>query len=279
MTAQPLDLPIPPQTMRRDSTSVRPLWHNKPTALAGQPRVAVVMPAYNAAKTLADTVGLIPRDTVSDIILVDDGSRDATVQVARELGLNVIPHHRNAGYGANQKTCYLIAMTLEADIVVMLHPDGQYDPSLVPDLVRPIAEGKADIVLASRMLTPGGAKQGGMPWWKRIANRALTTIENAAAGKRLSEAHTGYRAYSRDFLKTIPWRRNSDDFVFDTQVIFQSFAFDQRLVEVPVSTRYEADSSSTNLRQCIVYGTKTLFVAGSYLLHRSGLRRHKRFSA
>ena len=235
---------------------------------AGSKTIVVVMPAYNAAKTLADTVGLIPRDIVDHIVLVDDGSRDATIDVARQLGLDVIPHHTNAGYGANQKTCYTIALDKGADVVVMVHPDGQYDPQLIPALVRPILDDTADMVLGSRMMQPGGAKAGGMPAWKRGVNRTLTRIENAALQAQLSEAHTGYRAYSRRFLETVPWRRNDNGFVFDTQVIFQAFAFGQRVVEVPVTTRYEADSSNISIRDAVVYGSRTLVVAAQYALWR-----------
>lgn len=226
------------------------------------------MPAYNAAKTLAQTVALIPRRLVDHLVLVDDGSRDATVDLARELGIDVVPHHHNAGYGANQKTCYTIALQLGADVVVMLHPDGQYDPQLIPDLAAPIREGRADLVLGSRMMTQGGAKAGGMPAWKRGVNRALTRVENAAMRTHLSEAHTGYRAYSRSFLETVPWRRNDDGFVFDTQIIFQAAAFKQRVVEVPVSTRYEPDSSSISLKDSVVYGVRTLEVAARYAAWR-----------
>jgi glycosyltransferase involved in cell wall biosynthesis len=233
-----------------------------------QRKVVVVMPAYNAAKTLADTVGLIPPDVVDHLVLVDDGSRDATVQVARDLGLDVVPHYRNAGYGANQKTCYTIALQLGADVVVMLHPDGQYDPKLIPQLIAPIIDDEADFVLGSRMMIEGGAKAGGMPAWKRTVNRVLTRIENAAMQTQLSEAHTGYRAYSRSFLETIPWRRNDDGFVFDTQVIFQAVAFKQRIAEVPVATKYEADSSNISFKDSVVYGTATLGVAARYTLWR-----------
>lgn len=240
--------------------------------MTDRPRVVVVMPAYNAAKTLADTVALIPRAVVDHLVLVDDGSRDATVQLARELGIDVVQHHHNAGYGANQKTCYTIALQLGADVVVMLHPDGQYDPALIPQLVQPIVAQRADMVLGSRMMTPGGAKAGGMPTWKRGVNRVLTTVENAAMGTRLSEAHTGYRAYSRSFLETVPWRRNDDGFVFDTQIIFQAMAFKQRVVEVPISTRYETDSSSISLKDSITYGVRTLGVAARYSAWRASGR-------
>jgi glycosyltransferase involved in cell wall biosynthesis len=237
-------------------------------SLAGK-RVVVVMPAYNSVRTLAATVDQIPRDIVDHIVLVDDGSQDETVDVARSIGLDVMVHYTNAGYGANQKTGYTTALHLGADIVVMLHPDGQYDPHLIPELIQPIAAGDADIVLGSRMLVPGGAERGGMPRWKRIVNRALTKVENLALGADLSEAHTGYRAYSRSFLEQVPWRRNDDGFVFDTQVIFQAFAFKQRLVEVPISTRYESDSSSISLGAAIEYGLKTLLTSARYLLHRT----------
>ena len=230
--------------------------------------VVVVMPAYNAARTLANTVGLIPSEVVDHLVLVDDGSRDATVEIARGLGLDVVQHFHNAGYGANQKTCYATALQLDADIVVMLHPDGQYDPRLIPDLVEPIATGAADIVLGSRMMLPGGARAGGMPAWKRVVNRLLTKIENAALAADLSEAHTGYRAYSRSFLQTVPWQRNSDGFVFDTQIIFQAHAFGQRLVEVPIRTVYEADSSNISLAHSVEYGLRTLAVAARYAVWR-----------
>jgi glycosyltransferase involved in cell wall biosynthesis len=236
-------------------------------ALQGK-NVVVVMPAYNAAKTLADTVGLIPPALVDHLVLVDDGSRDATVEIARGLGLNVVQHFHNTGYGANQKTCYSTALQLGADVVVMLHPDGQYDPRLIPDLLQPIVDGRADIVLGSRMMLPGGAKAGGMPAWKRTVNRLLTRVENAALQAQLSEAHTGYRAYSRGFLETVPWRRNDDGFVFDTQVIFQAHAFGQRLVEVPIRTVYEQDSSNISLSHSVEYGLKTLGVAARYALWR-----------
>src|SRR5262245_33314945 len=173
------------------------------------------MPAYNAARTLRQTYDRIP-PTVHHVVLVDDHSQDDTVAVAASLGLKVIPHPHNVGYGGNQKTCYMEALRLGADVVVMLHPDGQYDASLLPEIIRPIVEDRADLVLGSRMATPGGAKAGGMPLYKRIANRALTTVENSVLGTHLTEMHTGYRAYSRRFLETIPFLRNSVDFAFDT---------------------------------------------------------------
>jgi glycosyltransferase involved in cell wall biosynthesis len=231
--------------------------------------IVVVMPAYNAARTLADTQASIPRDLVSKIILVDDHSRDETVPVARELGVEVIAHPHNVGYGGNQKTCYMAALREGADVVVMLHPDGQYDPELLPSMVEPILNGEAEMTLGSRFLRPGGPSAGGMPRYKIIANRMLTTFENYILGTHFSELHTGYRAYSRRFLETVPFLRNSNDFVFDTQVIAQAVAFKLKVSEVPVSTRYFPEASSTSFKQSIVYGCKTLLVMLRYRLHVS----------
>ena len=232
-----------------------------------EPKVVVVMPAYNAALTLAQTHGSIPHDVVSYVILVDDHSIDNTAEIARAMGVHVIEHAHNLGYGGNQKTCYLEALNEGADVVVMLHPDGQYDPTLIPSIVKPILEGAADMVLGSRFLRPGGPAAGNMPRYKIRANRVLTTIENFILGTHFSELHTGYRAYSRKFLETIPFMRNANDFVFDTQVIAQAVVFGLRIEEVPVPTIYAQDSSSTTVKQSIVYGCKTLGVMARYLLH------------
>jgi glycosyltransferase involved in cell wall biosynthesis len=234
--------------------------------------VVVVMPAYNAAQTLSYTLERMPEGIVDRIILVDDGSRDTTVDAARALGLAVIAHPHNAGYGANQKTCYMEALRGDAHIIVMLHPDGQYDPAILTQIVEAVRSGRGDIVLGSRFLDPRGPRAGGMPVWKRYANRLLTGIENRALGTDLSEFHTGYRAYSRRFLETVPFLRNSNDFVFDTQILFQAVAFGFRIAEVPVTTRYVPEASSVNLRVSIVYGLKTLQVVGRYLLHKRGIR-------
>ncbi len=229
------------------------------------------MPAYNAAKTLEDTFRAIPEGYYDQIIVVDDHSRDDTTGLAQKLNLKAIRHPHNVGYGGNQKTCYMAALQDGAEIVIMLHPDGQYDPTILPEMVKPIAEGRADMVLGSRMMTPGGAKRGGMPLWKRIANRFLTTFENLAMGQRFTECHTGYRAYSRNFLETVPFLRNSNGFVFDTEVIFQAVQFGLPVVEVPVSTRYFDDASSVGFRAGVVYGLGTLWTATRFLLHRAGL--------
>jgi len=230
-----------------------------------QERVIVVMPTYNAAKTLERTYNDLPKEVVSKIILVDDVSQDETVEIARRLGLDVVVHIQNKGYGGNQKTCYLKALESGADIVVMLHPDYQYDSTLVPDLIRPIQEGKADMVLGSRFLGEGALK-GGMPLYKFISNRFLTIVENTVLGQHLSECHTGFRAYSRDLLETIPFLLNSDNFVFDTEVIAQAAAFGFRIAEIGVPTRYFKEASSVNLMNSIIYGLSTLVVMVRYLL-------------
>ena len=238
----------------------------------------VVMPAYNAAETLRMTWQDIPKEWVSKVILVDDASGDKTIDVARSLSLDVIAHPHNVGYGGNQKTCYMEALRQDADVVVMVHPDGQYDPTLIPQLVRPIVGGDADMVLGSRFLTPGGARRGGMPLYKFVSNRFLTTLENLVLGRRFAELHTGYRAYSREFLETVPFLRNSNDFVFDTEVIAQAVAFGFRVGEVPVETKYFPGASSASFRQSLEYGFKTLWTMVRYLAHRTGLHRTRLFT-
>jgi glycosyltransferase involved in cell wall biosynthesis len=240
-------------------------------AATRKPFVVIVMPAYNAAKTLEETVRAIPAGYYDEIVVVDDHSGDDTTDLARSLNLKAIRHPHNVGYGGNQKTCYMEALRDGASIVVMLHPDGQYDPKIIPEMIRPIAEGRADMVLGSRMMTPGGAKAGGMPLWKRIANRFLTTAENLALGREFSECHTGYRAYSRRFLETVPFLRNSNGFVFDTEVIFQAVQFRLPVVEVAISTRYFEDASSVGFSAGVVYGLGTLWTATRFLLHRWGI--------
>ncbi|HVQ59171.1 MAG TPA: glycosyltransferase family 2 protein [Solirubrobacterales bacterium] len=231
--------------------------------------IVIVMPAYNAALTVAETLASIPAGFAAKVILVDDKSRDDTVPVAKELGVDVIPHPHNVGYGGNQKTCYMAALRDGADVVVMLHPDGQYDPEILPAMVQPILDGEAEMTLGSRFLQPGGPQAGGMPKYKIVANRFLTTVENYILGTHYSELHTGYRAYSRKFLETVPFLRNSNDFVFDSQIIAQSRAFDMPVKEVPVQTKYFEEASSTTLRQSVVYGLKTLSVMMRYRLHTS----------
>ncbi|HEX3424656.1 MAG TPA: nitrile hydratase accessory protein, partial [Acidimicrobiales bacterium] len=232
------------------------------SAPRARPRVVVVMPALNAAQTLEQTVGLIPRDIVDEIILVDDKSSDNTLELAKKLDIRVIWHPHNVGYGANQKTCYLDALQRHPDVVVMLHPDGQYDASLIPDLIRPIVEGDADLVLGSRLAEPGMALSGGMPRYKYWANRFLTTLENAALGTHLSEMHTGYRAYSRALLLGIPFLRNALDFSFDSELLMQAVHFGFRIAEIPARSVYFEEASSVGFKDGVIYGVKTLAVAG-----------------
>ncbi len=236
------------------------------------------MPARNAALTLVRTVNAIPADWVDEIILVDDGSTDDTVALARTLPqLQVVWHPHNVGYGGNQKTCYLQALQSEADVVVMLHPDGQYEPTLIPKMVAPILDGRADLVLGSRFLTPGGPLAGGMPRWKYLANRTLTAVENRVLHTDFAELHTGYRAYSRGLLLDVPWLRNALDFSFDSELLFQAVHLGFRVVEVPCSTIYADDDSNVSLRQGIVYGAKTLWQAGRLVGHRHGVWRSRKY--
>jgi glycosyltransferase involved in cell wall biosynthesis len=244
-------------------------------AAGARPRVVIVMPAYNAAKTLVPTHRDIPKDLIDEMILVDDASSDDTTELAETLGLRVIKHPHNVGYGGNQKTCYMEALRRNADIIIMLHPDNQYDPSFIPEILRPITAGEADVVFGSRMLMPGGARNGGMPLYKFVANRILTTLENWILGTQLSDAHTGYRAYSSRFLRTVPFMRNSNDFVFDTQIIVQARAFGFTMREVPVTTKYFPEASSVNFRVSTIYGLKTLGVLTLYALSRLGVYRAK----
>jgi glycosyltransferase involved in cell wall biosynthesis len=246
--------------------------HESPRPQAGSAtRAIIVMPAYNAAKTLQMTHRQIPNDLVQEIILVDDASSDDTSALAEALGIRVIQHPENLGYGGNQKTCYTEALARGAEVVIMVHPDNQYDPTFIPDLMRPILSGEADIVFGSRMILPGGARRGGMPLWKMVANRVLTTIENLVLGTHLTDAHTGYRAYSARLLRTIPFLRNANDFVFDTQVIVQARAFGFSMADVPVTTNYFAEASSVTFGVATIYGFKTLWVLALYSLHRMGI--------
>ena len=218
-------------------------------------KVVVVMPAYNAAKTLRRTHDeVIEQGVVDLVIVVDDGSSDATASVARELPkTQVIVHARNLGYGGNQKTCYRAALATDADIVIMVHPDYQYTPKLMPAMAAMIANGLYPCVLGSRILG-GYALIGGMPWWKYLANRLLTLVENLLVGAKLGEWHTGYRAFSREVLERVPWQENSDDFVFDNQMLAQVFWAGFTVAEVSCPTRYFAEASSINFRRSVCYG-------------------------
>jgi len=235
------------------------------------------MPALNAATTIVSTIAAIPPDWVDEVIVVDDGSTDATAAVARDLGVRVVWHPHNAGYGANQKTCYLDVLQRDAEVVVMLHPDGQYEPELIPDLIRPILSGDADLVLGSRMAIPGAARANGMPRYKIAANRFLTKIENKVMRTELTDLHTGYRAYSRRLLLGISFLRNASDFSFDSEMLMQASAMGYRLAEVPASSRYFADASSIGFGSASIYGVKTLWAAARLILHRNGILRSRKF--
>ena len=240
-------------------------------------RVCVVMPAYNAERTVRRTVVEIDRDVADDLILVDDRSNDETVRVARDLGLHVIVHEENRGYGGNQKTCYTEALRRGADIVVMLHPDYQYSPRLMPAMAGMIASGHFDAVLGSRVLGVG-ALAGGMPLWKYIANRFLTATENVLLGYKLAEYHTGYRAFSRRLLETLPLEENSEDFVFDNQMIAQAIWFGFQIGEISCPARYFEEASSINFRRSVKYGFGVLGTALEYRAARFGLSHSARFA-
>ncbi len=235
-------------------------------------KIVVVMPAYNASKTLETTYREIPKDIVDDVILVDDASADDTAEKARTLGIRTIVHATNLGYGGNQKTCYRAALSLGADVVVMLHPDYQYSPRLIAAIASMVVSGHYDVVLASRILG-GEALKGGMPPYKYIANRFLTYVENLALGAKLSEYHTGFRAFSREVLETLPLERNSNDFVFDNEMLAQAVYFGFHIGEISCPTRYFPDASSINFRRSVKYGMGVLSTTLKFLLTKRRIRK------
>lgn len=241
-------------------------------------RICVVLPAYNAEKTLNQTVSEIPTEYIDDIILVDDASRDRTAEAARELGLHTVIHPRNLGYGGNQKTCYAEALARGAEVVVMLHPDYQYTPKLLVAMASLVAVGQYDIVLGSRILSEG-ALRGGMPFYKYVSNRFLTLVQNLLMGKKLSEYHTGYRAFSRKVLETLPLHHNSDDFIFDNQMLAQAVWFGFSIGEISCPTKYFPEASSINFRRSLVYGLGVLKTSVQYRLNRLGLLKSSIFQA
>lgn len=237
----------------------------------------MVLPAYNAQGTLERTYRDIPMDVVDDVVLVDDASSDATVDVARRLGIrHVIRHEKNRGYGGNQKTCYTKALDLGADIVIMLHPDYQYTPKLIPAMVSIIAQGVYPVVLGSRILG-GGTLKGGMPVYKYVANRALTFIQNILLDQKLSEYHTGFRAYARHVLDSIPFESNSEGFLFDNQVLSQIFHRGYEMAEITCPTRYFPEASSINFKNSVIYGLGVLWISFCHFLQRRGLARFKMY--
>jgi glycosyltransferase involved in cell wall biosynthesis len=239
-------------------------------------RVVVVMPAYNASKTLEKSVGELP-EIVDTTILVDDNSSDLTVPIAKKLGLQVFVHDKNYGYGRNQQTCYREALLAGADIVVMVHPDYQYTPLLVTAMVSMIAFGVYDVVLGSRILG-GGARKGGMPLYKYVANRFLTAFQNLLTGAKLSEYHSGFRAYSRDVLMTLPILENSDDFVFDNEILAQCICFNFRIGEISCPTKYFEEASSIDFARSVKYGFGVLGTTLKCWLQRSGIAHYRLFN-
>ena len=245
--------------------------------LTGGKKIIAVLPAYNAAKTLERTFNDIPKEWVSGIILVDDASRDNTVEISRSLGIKTFVHSKNKGYGGNQKTCYKKALDLGADIVVMVHPDHQYDPKAIPQLIAPIIAGTADAVFGSRMAVRKNALKGGMPYRKFIANIILTKTENFILGLHLSEYHSGFRAYSKKVLQTVPFEENSNDFVFDTEIIVQLRIGNFRVPEVPIETRYFPDASMIGLSKSVRYGFGILRALVKYMLQYLRIKRYKQY--
>jgi len=239
-------------------------------------RLVVVMPAYNAEKTLERTYAELPHEYIHEVILVDDASRDATAEQARRLGIHTIIHPENRGYGGNQKTCYDEALKLGADIVVMIHPDYQYSPKLLTAMGAMIASGEYDVVLGSRILSDGALK-GGMPLYKYVSNRFLTLVQNILMGLKASEYHTGYRAFSREVLEALPLDRNSDDFVFDNQMLAQAAYCGFRMGEISCPTKYFEDASSINFRRSVIYGIGVLWTSLQYRLQKWGVARFSIF--
>ena len=240
-------------------------------------KVIVVMPAYNAEKTLIKTYNEIPRDIVDEIILTDDASRDNTIEIARKLNISTIIHNSNKGYGANQKTCYMEALKLNPDIIIMLHPDYQYTPRLITAMASMIAVGEYDVVLASRILGRGALK-GGMPLYKYIANRILTLLEKYTLGQKLSEYHTGYRAFSSKVLKNIPFLKNSDDFIFDNQILVQTIYFGYKIGEITAPSKYTKESSTIGFKDSVKYGFGVILTAMKFFLQKTKLANFSIFT-
>lgn len=240
-------------------------------------KIVIVMPAYNAEKTLKKTFEDIPKNLRGNVILIDDGSHDRTVNIAKNLGLKTFVHPQNRGYGGNQKTCYTMALNEGADIVVMIHPDYQYDSRLTGELMKPILDHRYDVMLGSRIRTRKEALRGGMPLYKYLGNRFLTIIENIILGQNLSEYHTGFRAFDSKVLKKIPFHKFSDDFVFDQEILVSAIREDFKIGEVAVPVRYFRDASSISFRRSVKYGISTLFVLILFLVNETGFYRSKIF--
>jgi glycosyltransferase involved in cell wall biosynthesis len=236
-------------------------------------KVICIMPAYNAASTLEKTFRSIPKGSIDEFVLTDDCSKDDTVEVAQRLGITVIRHEKNTGYGGNQKTCYDAALERGADCVVMIHPDYQYDGRVTPAVISLLATGTVDVILGSRIRTRAETLEGGMPLYKYLSNRLLTIFENFVLGQNLGDFHSGYRAYAREVLETIDYHRNSDDFVFDTEFLAQAVHHGFRIGDIPIPTRYFEEASSINFRRSLKYGWQTVAVMGKFLLQRFHMKR------
>lgn len=261
----------PPLNPTRDFVRVESVLKPEVPPPPRKHKIIAVLPAYNAAKTLAATVADFPAGCVDEILLVDDCSKDDTAKLARDMGLTVIVHEKNTGYGGNQKTCYRYCLERGADVVVMIHPDYQYDSRVIPHAVGMIELGICDVILGNRVRSRREALKCGMPWWKYVSNRGLTMFENVALGQNLGEFHSGFRAYRRSVLETIPFENNSDDFVFDTQFLVQAVHFGFRLGDIPVPVRYFDEASQINFRRSAKYGLQTLSTVGKYWLNKLGL--------
>lgn len=263
----------PPLNPVRDPFPVRSVIAPDSPPAPRKHKIIAVLPAYNAERTLAATIADFPAGSVDEILLVDDGSKDRTVQIARDMGLTVIVHPQNRGYGGNQKTCYRYCLEHGADIVVMIHPDYQYDSRVIPHAVSFIELGICDVVLGNRIRSRPEALACGMPWWKYVSNRGLTLVENMLLGQNLGEFHSGFRVYRREVLETVPFERNSEDFVFDTQFLVQAVHHGFRLGDVPVPVRYFSEASSINFRRSTKYGLETLKTVAQFWLHKLGVWR------
>jgi glycosyltransferase involved in cell wall biosynthesis len=275
--SMPVLLNEPPLNPNHEIFHVDRVLEKDPAPEKRQHKVIAVLPAYNAERTLAATLADFPAGSVDEVLLVDDQSRDRTVAVAKEMGLTVIEHPENRGYGGNQKSCYRYALDNGADVVVMIHPDYQYDGRIIPHAVALIELGICDVVLGSRIRSRQEALKCGMPWWKYFCNRALTLFENTALGQNLGDFHSGFRVYRRNVLETIPFEKNSDDFVFDTQFLAQAVHFGFRLGDIPVPVRYFAEASSINFRRSTIYGLRTVSTMFRFWLNRLGIFRSKIF--
>jgi glycosyltransferase involved in cell wall biosynthesis len=269
----------PPLNPTREAVRVESVLKPEVPPPPRKHKIIAVLPAYNAAKTLAATVVDFPAGCVDEILLVDDCSKDDTAQLARDMGLTVIVHEKNTGYGGNQKTCYRYCLERGADVVVMIHPDYQYDSRVIPHAVGMIELGICDVILGNRVRSRREALKCGMPWWKYVSNRGLTMFENVALGQNLGEFHSGFRAYRRSVLETIPFESNSDDFVFDTQFLVQAVHFGFRLGDIPVPVRYFDEASQINFRRSAKYGLQTLSTVGKYWLNKLGLWKSGLFKA